>query len=123
VGLIDQLMWLVDSAVLFVMQFLEIEDEEWQSRIDDRGVIIQKNSKQIRRNIDKQTDTQQHMNITKMSTSSASTLLDVATSYKASDVLDYTATHNNKNKPSSVIVVDSKMTPLEAATLLWENNM
>ena len=60
-----------------------------------------------------------------MSTS-ASTLLDVATSYKASDVLDYTATastHNNNKKPSSVIVVDSKMTPLEAATLLWENNM
>ena len=26
-------------------------------------------------------------------------------------------------RPSSVIVVDSKMTPLEAATLLWENNM
>jgi len=58
-----------------------------------------------------------------MSTS-ASTLFDVATSYKASDVLDYTAsTHNNNKKPSSVIVVDSKMTPLEAATLLWENNM
>jgi len=56
-----------------------------------------------------------------MSTS-ASTLLDVATSYKASDVLDYTATQNNE-KPSSVIVADSKMTPLEAATLLWENNM
>ena len=58
-----------------------------------------------------------------MSTS-ASTLLDVATSYKASDVLDYTAASTaNKKKPSSVIVVDSKMTPLEAATLLWENNM
>ena len=58
-----------------------------------------------------------------MSTS-ASTLLDVATSYKASDVLDYTATSTQNNKkPSSVIVVDSKMTPLEAATLLWENNM
>lgn len=26
-------------------------------------------------------------------------------------------------RPSSVIVVDSKMTPLEAATLLWENNI
>ena len=57
-----------------------------------------------------------------MSTS-ASTLLDVATSYKASDVLDYTAMSTHKKKPSSVIVVDSKMTPLEAATLLWENNM
>ena len=57
-----------------------------------------------------------------MSTS-ASTLLDVATSYKASDVLDYTASSAHNNKPSSVIVVDSKMTPLEAATLLWDNNM
>jgi hypothetical protein len=25
--------------------------------------------------------------------------------------------------PASVIVIDSKMTPLEAATLLWENFM
>lgn len=30
---------------------------------------------------------------------------------------------SRSGRPSSVIVVDSKMTPLEAATLLWENNI
>lgn len=92
---------------------------------------------------------------------SATTLLNIVKSYRASDVLEFTAKrkvaddsregilHNlnassgssqsrpeaegeddDKNghrggegRPSSVIVVDSTMTPLEAATLLWENNM
>ena len=89
------------------------KEEEW-SRIEASSTV-RKRAKRLNRD----TTTKK-----KMSTS-ASTLLDVATSYKASDVLDYTAasTHNNNKKPSSVIVVDSKMTPLEAATLLWENNM
>ncbi|KAL3763298.1 hypothetical protein ACHAWU_009001 [Discostella pseudostelligera] len=92
---------------------------------------------------------------------SATTLLNIVKSYRASDVLEFTAKrkvaddsregilHNlnassgssqsrpeaegeddDKNghrggegRPSSVIVVDSTMTPLEAATLLWENNI
>mmetsp|Transcript_30582 Transcript_30582/g.56524 ORF Transcript_30582/g.56524 Transcript_30582/m.56524 type:complete len:378 (-) Transcript_30582:221-1354(-) len=76
-----------------------------------------------------------------MSSKSASTLLYVVKSHNASDVMEFTAqkkgldrdkAHNFKFKadegkerrpPSSVIVVDSKMTPLEAATLLWENNV
>ncbi len=78
------------------------------------------------------------------SSTSAVTLLNIVKSYAASDVLEFTAKRkvandtrdgivpkdgdNNEEKeksssPSSVIVVDSKMTPLEAATLLWENNM
>ncbi len=92
---------------------------------------------------------------------SATSLLNIVKSYRASDVLEFTAKRKaaddsrdgvlhilnassgssksrpeaegedeNKNghqggegRPSSVIVVDSTMTPLEAATLLWENNM
>jgi len=75
-----------------------------------------------------------------MSSKSASTLLNVVESYNASDVIEFTAekrgtdrdkarTFNRtdegkEHRPaSSVIVIDSKMTPLEAATLLWENNV
>jgi len=94
------------------------------------------------------------------SSGSAATLLNIVNSYRASDVLEFTAKrkaaddardgvlHNlnstpistidrlaeggdagengdrsRSGRPSSVIVVDSKMTPLEAATLLWENNI
>jgi hypothetical protein len=95
------------------------------------------------------------------SSGSAATLLNIVNSYRASDVLEFTAKrkaaddardgiihslnytpvstsdglaeggdggengdHRSRSgRPSSVIVVDSKMTPLEAATLLWENNM
>lgn len=78
-----------------------------------------------------------------MSNTSASVLLEVVKSHSAGDVMEYTtqkkvSDHNKartfnraeeeKSKeqhrpPSSVIVVDSEMTPLEAATLLWENNV
>mmetsp|Transcript_15538 Transcript_15538/g.33880 ORF Transcript_15538/g.33880 Transcript_15538/m.33880 type:complete len:374 (+) Transcript_15538:279-1400(+) len=73
-----------------------------------------------------------------MGSKSASTLLDVVKSYNASDVMEFTAkkralAHDKKRNfnravqaespPSSVIVIDSMMTPLEAATLLWENNV
>lgn len=74
-----------------------------------------------------------------MASKSASTLLKVVKSYTASDVMEFTAEkkaldHNNertfsrageekKEPASSVIVIDSNMTPLEAATLLWENNV
>ena len=63
---------------------------------------------------------------------SAFHLLAVANRYSANDVMDYTSNkksdkseyrENEKTTPTSVIVIDSKMTPLEAATLLWENNM
>ena len=63
---------------------------------------------------------------------SAFHLLAVANRYNANDVMEYTSnkksdkseyTENEKTTPTSVIVIDSKMTPLEAATLLWENNM
>ena len=72
--------------------------------------------------------------------SAASTLLNIVKSYNASDVMEFTAqkkasdhdkarTFNKtdeaeEHRPSSsVIVIDSNMTPLEAATLLWENNV
>lgn len=55
--------------------------------------------------------------------SAAATLLDVAKSYVAADVLEYTSVKKKPGTPSKVIVIDSKMTPLEAATLLWENNI
>jgi len=75
-----------------------------------------------------------------MSSKSASTLLDVVKTFNAGDVMGFTAQKkvedyvkgNNFNRadpangqcpPSSVIVIDSQMTPLEAATLLWENNV
>mmetsp|Transcript_31615 Transcript_31615/g.58497 ORF Transcript_31615/g.58497 Transcript_31615/m.58497 type:complete len:377 (-) Transcript_31615:257-1387(-) len=75
-----------------------------------------------------------------MSSKSASTLLDVVKSYKASDVMEFTAKkkaldHKVKRSfnigeqvkeqypTSHVIVIDSKMTPLEAASLLWKNNV
>ncbi len=85
------------------------------------------------------------MSISYSSSTSAATLLNIVKSYNASDVLEFTAKRKAANdtrdgivpkdgdkdekkkeqssSPSSVIVVDSKMTPLEAATLLWENNM
>ena len=71
-----------------------------------------------------------------MSSSAASTLLNVARSHSAGDVMEFTAAKRAKQlekarsfsetegaKSETVIVVDSKLTPLEAATLLWENNM
>ena len=63
---------------------------------------------------------------------SAFHLLAVANRYNANDVMEYTSNkksdkseyrENEKTTPTSVIVIDSKMTPLEAANLLWENNM
>jgi hypothetical protein len=81
---------------------------------------------------------------------SAQALLNVIESYTAGEVLEYTEqkrasdrekarhmvvedgsttttttanTPSEPHAPSSVIVIDSKMTPLEAATLLWENFM
>lgn len=50
--------------------------------------------------------------------SSKDTLLEIAAQFKAGDVLD-----NMKKPAGGVIVIESKMTPLEAARLLWENNM
>jgi hypothetical protein len=66
-----------------------------------------------------------------MRSKSTQTLLNVVENYTAGDVMEFTkdrrAASVGKNKsnmaPSSVIVIDSTMTPLEAATLLWENNM
>lgn len=72
-----------------------------------------------------------------MSNQSASTLLKVVKCYTAADVMAHNAEKktlesaknrtsfrnaDHENRPS-VIVVDSKMTPLEAATILWENNI
>lgn len=81
-------------------------------------------------------------NSSSSTSTSAATLLEIVKSYDANDVLEFTAKRkaaddardgvmlkgdNEKNeqssRPSSVIVVDSSMTPLEAATLLWEHNM
>lgn len=66
--------------------------------------------------------------------------MNVVESYTAGEVMDFTvqkrasdrdqarafhvedeSTQAEPQPPSSVIVIDSKMTPLEAATLLWEN--
>ena len=76
-----------------------------------------------------------------MSNKSAATLLKVVDAASAGDVLHFNkrkmALGREKNRSVSrisvdssqkvehpeVIVIDSKMTPLEAATLLWENNM
>ena len=66
-----------------------------------------------------------------MRSKSTQTLLNVVENYTAGDVTEFTkdcaASVVGKNKfhvaPSSVIVIDSTMTPLEAATLLWENTM
>lgn len=75
-----------------------------------------------------------------MNSKSASSLMDVVKSYNAGDVMEFAAqkkaadcdksrSFNKVNQvegcqlPSSVIVIDSKMTPLEAATLLWKNNV
>jgi len=76
---------------------------------------------------------QNNIDTKKMSNSkSAFHLLAVANRYNANDVMEYTSNkksdkseyrENEKTTPTSVIVIDSKMTPLEAATLLWENNM
>ncbi|KAL7531152.1 hypothetical protein ACHAXR_004869, partial [Thalassiosira sp. AJA248-18] len=75
------------------------------------------------------------------SKSAASTLLNVVKSHNASDVMEFTAQKKASDRdkarsfnkaddarkenrpPSSVIVIDSNMTPLEAATLLWGNNV
>lgn len=74
-----------------------------------------------------------------MSSKSAAALLDVVKNFNAGDVMEFTAqkrvvdytnerTFNraeeqDRHPPSSVIVIDAKMTPLEAATMLWENNV
>ena len=72
-----------------------------------------------------------------MSSKSACALLDVVKNFNASDVMEFTAQKRSLDRtkertfnisdegkePPSVIVVDSKMTPLEAANLLWEHNM
>jgi hypothetical protein len=73
---------------------------------------------------------------------SAQALLNVVESYTAGEVMEFAAqkrasdrdqarafavesesTQAEPHPPSSVVVIDSKMTPLEAATLLWENFM
>eukprot|EP01082_Thalassiosira_pseudonana_P015735 g14142.t1.1.5e17418c g14142 g14142.t1 contig9:1264666-1265852(-) len=69
-------------------------------------------------------------------TNSAATLLNVVKSYSASDVMSYTAdqkAHAKQNSPpgdeanrreqAAVIVIDSTMTPLEAAKVLWSKNI
>lgn len=79
-----------------------------------------------------------------MSSKSAAALLDVVKSHNVGDVMEFTAQKRafdqenarglrsdeasegeatGHHPSSSVIVIDSKMTPLEAATLLWENNI
>lgn len=75
-----------------------------------------------------------------MTSKSASALLNVVESYNAHDVTEFVAQKKGKDRvkadnfnkeemrnqqcnPSAVIVIDSEMTPLEAATLLWENNI
>ena len=69
--------------------------------------------------------------------SSANTLLKVVKSYNAADVMAFNDEKKvrdlERNRSSrvvseqqdrpAVIVIDSKMTPLEAATVLWENNI
>lgn len=75
-----------------------------------------------------------------MSSKSASTLLNVVKNFNAGDVMEFTAQKKavdhvkdrnfnradearERRPPSSVIFIDSQMTPMEAATLLWENNV
>jgi CBS domain-containing protein len=76
-----------------------------------------------------------------MSNKSAATLLKVVESASAGDVLHFnkrkkalgleknrsvsriSADSSQKDEHPEVIVIDSKLTPLEAATLLWENNI
>ncbi|KAL7489718.1 hypothetical protein ACHAW6_015403 [Cyclotella cf. meneghiniana] len=68
--------------------------------------------------------------------SSASTLLEVVKSHTAEDVINFTAEkkakellkHNTPPKPDeqdqpAVIVIDSKMTPLEASKILWSKDI
>ena len=77
-----------------------------------------------------------------MSNKSASTLLKVVESHNAGDVMDFNIrkkaldrerhrsisrisvdpSQKDERRPA-VIVIDSKLTPLEASTLLWENNV
>lgn len=98
--------------------------------------------------LNQQSDTfiQQNRRINKtmnsMRSKSAQALLNVVESYTAGEVLEFAAqkrasdheqarafavesesTQAEPRPPSSVVVIDSKMTPLEAATLLWENFM
>ncbi|KAL7463597.1 hypothetical protein ACHAXS_003956 [Conticribra weissflogii] len=69
-----------------------------------------------------------------MSESSAATLMKVVQAHTAEDVMNFIAEKRAKDKSKrssdsenggrpAVIVIDSKMTPLEAATVLWENNI
>lgn len=73
-----------------------------------------------------------------MSNKSAATLLKVVESHDAGDVMNYSirkkaldrnrsvsriSVNSSKMDEPAVIVIDSKMTPLEASTLLWECNV
>lgn len=76
-----------------------------------------------------------------MSNKSAATLLKVVEAASAGDVIHFnkrkkvlgreknrsvsrsSVDSSKKDERPEVIVIDSKLTPLEAATLLWENNM
>jgi len=66
--------------------------------------------------------------------SSAAALLNVPKTYVASDVMNFACRDDSSKATTSggettsegrppVVVLDSKMTPLEAATVLWENNI
>eukprot|EP00956_Cyclotella_meneghiniana_P017942 scaffold29594_cov57-Cyclotella_meneghiniana.AAC.1 len=59
--------------------------------------------------------------------SSASALLQVVENHTAEEVLHFTAEKHSKeligNVESSVITIDSKMTPLEASKILWSKNI
>jgi len=75
-----------------------------------------------------------------MTNKSAATLLKVVEAYNAGDVMDFNIRKKaldhersrsvsrisdsaQKDERPAVIVIDSKMTPLEASTMLWESNM
>lgn len=73
-----------------------------------------------------------------MSNKSAATLLKVVESHDAGDVMNFSlrkkalernrsvsriSVNSSKMDEPAVIVIDSKMTPLEASTLLWECNV
>ncbi len=73
-----------------------------------------------------------------MSNKSAATLLKVVETHDAGDVMNFSirkkaldrnrsvsriSVNSSKMDEPAVIVIDSKMTPLEASTLLWECNV
>lgn len=58
------------------------------------------------------------------SKSAASTLLNVVRSCNASDAIEFSAKKRNLgSEDKNCLVIDSTMTPLEAATLLWEHKV